>query len=87
MAEVIGARLPDDFHLLARELIESVLPVLADLRSLRAQAYIVLAWGHLWMQGVQDIDSLEQVAWRLPAGWWKVITVRKGQPGIGSSLA
>jgi uncharacterized protein YyaL (SSP411 family) len=63
LAEVIGSRLPDDYRQLARELIESVLPSLADLRSLRAQAYIVLAWGHLWTQGAGDIESLETVAW------------------------
>jgi hypothetical protein len=44
-------------------LIESVRPTLADLRSLRAQAYIILAWGHLWTAGVKGIDSLENVAW------------------------
>jgi hypothetical protein len=64
LAEVLGSRLPDDFRCLARELIESVLPALADLRSLRAQAYIVLAWGHLWRQGMPDIELLEQVAWQ-----------------------
>ena len=36
-----------DYRALARELIEAVLPALADLRSLRAQAYVILAWGHL----------------------------------------
>jgi hypothetical protein len=40
-----------------------VLPTLADLRSLRAQAYVVLAWGHLWSAGVKDIEPLENVAW------------------------
>ena len=63
LAEVIGGQLPDDYQQLARELIESVLPALADLRSLRAQAYIVLAWGHVWMQGARDIESLEAIAW------------------------
>ena len=48
---------------LARELIDTVLPTLADLRSLRAQAYVIMAWGHLWASGVEDIEPLEAVAW------------------------
>src|SRR4029079_1078633 len=48
LAEVLASNLPDGHCALARELIEAALPALADLRSLRAQAYIVLAWGHLW---------------------------------------
>ncbi len=63
LAEVLGSTLPDDYRELARELIESVLPTLADLRSLRAQAYVVLAWGHLWAAEVKDIEPLENVAW------------------------
>jgi hypothetical protein len=63
LAEVLGSDLPDDYRALARELIEAVLPALADLRSIRAQAYIILAWGHLWSAGVQDIDPLQAVAW------------------------
>jgi hypothetical protein len=63
LAEVLGSNLPDDLGILARELIEAVLPALADLRSLRAQAYVILAWGHLWKSGVKDLESLESVAW------------------------
>jgi hypothetical protein len=63
LAEVLGSNLPDDYRKLARELIESVLPTLADLRSLRAQAYVVLAWSHLWTAGVKDVEPLEHVAW------------------------
>ncbi|MEX2137831.1 MAG: hypothetical protein WD894_01115 [Pirellulales bacterium] len=63
LAEVLGSNLPDDHRALARELIDAVVPALADLRSLRAQAYIVLAWGHLWTAGVKDIELLESVAW------------------------
>ena len=33
-----------------------VLPTLADLRSVRAQAYVLLAWGHLWSSGVSGIE-------------------------------
>jgi hypothetical protein len=63
LAEVLGSNLPDELGILARELIEAVLPALADLRSLRAQAYVILAWGHLWKSGVKDLESLESVAW------------------------
>ena len=63
LAEVLGSSLPDGYRALARELIEAVLPTLADLRSLRAQAYVILAWGHLWTAGVKDIEPLENVAW------------------------
>jgi uncharacterized protein YyaL (SSP411 family) len=63
LAEVLGSNLPDDFRMLARELVEAVLPTLADLRSLRAQAYVILACGHLWTAEVSSIDRLEHVAW------------------------
>lgn len=63
LAEVLGSKLPDDFRALARELIEGALPTLADLRSVRAQAYVILAWGHLWATGVKQIEPLENVAW------------------------
>src|SRR5213595_1737217 len=61
LAEVLGSTLPDDFRLLARELIDAVLPTLADLRSLRAQAYVILAWEHLWTAGVPNVEPLENV--------------------------
>lgn len=63
LAEVLGSNLPEDYRMLARELIEAILPALADLRSLRAQAYVILAWGHLWTTGVGDVETLESVAW------------------------
>ncbi len=63
LAEVLGSQLPDDHRALARELMEAVLPALADLRSIRAQAYVILAWGHLWQTGVRDMEPLENVAW------------------------
>ena len=63
LAEVLGSSLPDGYRALARELIDAVLPTLADLRSLRAQAYVILACGHLWSAGVEDIEPLETVAW------------------------
>ena len=63
LAEVLGSGLPSGYRALARELIDGVLPTLADLRSLRAQAYVVLAWGHLCSAGVTDIEPLETAAW------------------------
>jgi hypothetical protein len=63
LAEVLGSSLPDGHRALARELIEGILPTLADLRSLRAQAYVILAWAHLWTTGVKEIEPLEAVAW------------------------
>lgn len=63
LAEVVASSLPGDYRALARELIDAVLPALADLRSLRAQAYVILAWGHLRAAGVEDVEPLEAVAW------------------------
>ena len=63
LAEVLGSSLPDGYRAVARELIDAVLPTLADLRSLRAQAYVILAWGHLRRAEVEDIEPLEAVAW------------------------
>ena len=63
LADVLGSGLPSDYRAIARELIDTVLPTLADLRSLRAQAYVVLAWGHLQNAEVPDIEPLAAVAW------------------------
>jgi hypothetical protein len=63
LAEVLSSGLPGGFREVAKELIEAVLPTLADLRSLRAQAYAILSWGHLWAAGVKDIEPLENIAW------------------------
>lgn len=62
LAEVFGSSLPDDYRVLARELIERVLPTLSELRSIRAQAYVILAWGHLSAAGVEEVKPLEKVA-------------------------
>jgi len=62
LTEVLASRLPESFRALARELIESVLPTLADLRSLRAEAYVILAWGQLVSAGVADVKSFENMA-------------------------
>jgi hypothetical protein len=63
LAEVHASNLPDDHRALAGEMIEAVLPTLADLRSVRAQAYVILAWGHLWAEGTPGMEPLESVAW------------------------
>ncbi len=62
LAEVLGSTLPIGYRELARELLDAVLPALAELRSLRAQAYVIQAWAHLWRSGVEDIEPLEGVA-------------------------
>src|SRR6478752_8265703 len=56
LAEVLGSSLPEGYRALARELIDSVLPALTDLRSLRAQAYLILAFGHLHSSVTHDIE-------------------------------
>ncbi len=43
-------------------MIDAVTPALADLRSLRAEAYVILAWGHLSISGVKDCAPVENVA-------------------------
>ena len=87
LAEVLGSNLPDGYRALARELIDAVTPALADLRSLRAQAYVILAWGHLSTSGVKDLEPLENVAGPRPNGWWSATTVPNGRIGPGSSRA
>ena len=62
LAEVLASPLPDGYHALARELIHAVLPALADLRSLRAQAYIIQAWARLRRGHMDDLDAMEHVA-------------------------
>ena len=67
LAEVLASPLPSGFRELARELLDGVLPALTELRSLRAQAYVIQGWAHLWRAGVTDIGLMEKVAW-LAAG-------------------
>lgn len=62
LAEVLASKLPLGFRELARELIEGALPALAELRSIRAQAYVIQAWYLLWRASVQEIGALETVA-------------------------
>jgi hypothetical protein len=87
LAEVLGSSLPDGYRALARELIDAALPTLADLRSLRAQAYVILAWGHLWSCGVEDIEPLETVAWSAARRLAECYAAPCGRTGSGSSRA
>ena len=54
LAEVVGSRLPAGIRSVARELLESSLPAMKDLRSLRAQAYLIQAWAILWRANVPN---------------------------------
>jgi hypothetical protein len=63
LSEVCTSSLPEGFRNLARELIVDVQPGLADIRSLRAQAYVVLAWGQMKSSACEEIDELEEMAW------------------------
>lgn len=47
LADVVASGLPDELRHLALELLQRALPTLAELRSLRAQAYVVIAYGRL----------------------------------------
>jgi hypothetical protein len=80
LAEVLGSTLPDDYRTLAREVIDTAVPTLAELRSLRAQAYVILACGHLWAEGVPNIEKLERVA-RLAAQHLVECYQRSRRPG------
>jgi hypothetical protein len=80
LAEVLGSPLPAGYRELARELIDAVLPALAELRSLRAQAYVIQAWVHLWRAGVEDIGAMESVA-RLAADRLVECYYRSQRPG------
>src|SRR6478752_6405016 len=62
LAEVLDSTLPEGYRALARELIETVLPALAELRSLRAQAYVILSWDRLQTAGAPHFETLEAVA-------------------------
>ena len=62
LAEVLGSRLPEGCRSVAWELIKTALPALAELRSLRAQAYVIMAWSHLWKADVRQASALESVA-------------------------
>ncbi|MBE7506705.1 MAG: hypothetical protein HS101_10520 [Planctomycetia bacterium] len=62
LAEVLASSLPEDFRILALELIEGALPTLSELRSIRAEAYVILAWGRLRDANLDGLEKLERVA-------------------------
>lgn len=62
LASVIASPLPRGFRDLARELLESVIPAAGSLRSLRAQAYLIQAWGELCRYGRCEEQRLEILA-------------------------
>lgn len=62
LAEVLGSGLPIGFRELARELINCSLPAMTELRSLRAQAYLIQAFAILRQAKVADIGPFEDVA-------------------------
>ena len=62
LAEVVGSGLPDGIRSVACELLDTSLPAMRDLRSLRAQAYLVQAWAILHGANAPNIEGLEEVA-------------------------
>jgi hypothetical protein len=64
LAEVLASKLPSGFRELARELLDGALPTMTELRSLRAQAYVIQAWAILSRADVEDIGPMESVARR-----------------------
>ncbi len=62
LAEVLASRLPDGFHAVAFELLSDALPAATELRSLRAQAYLVQAWHVLAQGNVERFEKLEAIA-------------------------
>ena len=62
LAEVLASNLPDGFRALARELLKDSLSAISELRSLRAQAYIIQAWSLLASGKAQEIDKLGNIA-------------------------
>lgn len=67
LADVVASGLSTDLRHLAAELMQCALPTLAELRSLRAQAYVVIAYGRL--RGIDHdlvprLEAIAQVAAR-----------------------
>ena len=62
LAELLSSNLPTGFQTLARELLNTSLPAMTELRSLRAQAYLIQAWTHLSRSQVEDIEPMERLA-------------------------
>lgn len=62
LAEVVASGLPDGIRSVARELLDTSVPAMKDLRSLRAQAYLVQAWATLHRANVSKIEHFEIMA-------------------------
>ncbi len=62
LASVVASTLPNGYRALSAELIQAVLPALAELRSLRAQAYVILAWNQLRKAGATHETQMASVA-------------------------
>jgi hypothetical protein len=62
LADVVSSGLPDDLRHLALELMQRALPTLAELRSLRAQAYVVIAFGRLRSMDHEVVPRVEAIA-------------------------
>ncbi|MEO2035235.1 MAG: glycosyl transferase, partial [Planctomycetaceae bacterium] len=62
LAEVRAGNVPQGFRDLAKELMNNAAPVLRDLTSLRAHAYVIQAWSTLVRANVPHIDELESIA-------------------------
>ncbi|MFN0134591.1 MAG: hypothetical protein ACKVS9_00565 [Phycisphaerae bacterium] len=62
LAEVLASDLPDDYRSLARELMDAVVPTLTEHRSLRTQAYVILAYDQLRSARLANIAPLELIA-------------------------
>lgn len=62
LADVVSSGLPDDLRHLALELMQRALPTLAELRSLRAQAYVVIAFGRFRGMDHEVVPRVETIA-------------------------
>lgn len=71
LADVLASSLPEGYRALARELIENVLPTLAEQKSLRAAAYVVLAWERLRSAGITGMEPFEHVAFLAAQELWE----------------
>ncbi len=62
LAEVLASRMPDGFHAVAFELLSDAMGAAKELRSLRAQAYLVQAWNVLAKTNLERLGTLEGIA-------------------------
>lgn len=62
LADVLGSSLPQDYRTLAHELLSATLPTIAEVRSMRAEAYAILGFAHLAAEGAPCWPRCEDVA-------------------------